>query len=57
MFFLSEINLLAMKSEIEKAKAVDGTHGAHTPEQIEMNARNSEVIMKKRIALCQAQNL
>jgi hypothetical protein len=37
-----------------KIKVVGWKHGAHTPVQIEMNARIWLKMMKKRIALCHA---
>lgn len=49
------IHSLAINNEMAKQNAVGGKQGAHTPVQMDTNARSMEEMMKKRIALCQAE--
>lgn len=51
----NEKNLQARKSETVKTNAVGRKHGIQIPAHNEINARNCEKRMKKRIALCHAE--
>ena len=48
-------NSLAKKRDPVKAKAVGAKQGAQQPVQILTKARNWEVMMKNKMALCQAE--